>query len=52
MTQTDPTDPQAWLLRARSNLLLAQKGQRKGVVLEDLALMHSKRQRKPSRPFV
>jgi hypothetical protein len=36
MTQTDPTDPQAWLLRARSNLLLAQKGQRKGVVLEDL----------------
>ena len=36
MTQTDPTDPQTWLLRARSNLLLAQKGQRKGVVLEDL----------------
>ncbi len=32
----DPTDPRAWLTRARSNLLLAQKGQRKGVLLEDL----------------
>lgn len=32
----DPTDPRAWLARAGSNLLLAQKGQRKGVMLEDL----------------
>ena len=32
----DPTDPHAWLQRARSNLILAQKGQRKGVMLEDL----------------
>ena len=33
----DPSDPRAWLVRARSNLLLAQKGKRKGVMLEDLA---------------
>jgi HEPN domain-containing protein len=32
----DPSDPRSWLQRARSNLLLAQKGQRKGVMLEDL----------------
>ena len=32
----DPSDPRAWLERARSNLLLAQKGKRKGVLLEDL----------------
>ena len=36
MTPTDPGDPQVWLQRARSNLLLAQKGQHKGVMLEDL----------------
>lgn len=32
----DPSDPRAWLERAHSNLLLAQKGKRKGVMLEDL----------------
>jgi HEPN domain-containing protein len=32
----DPSDPRAWLERARSNLLLAEKGKRKGVMLEDL----------------
>ena len=32
----DPSDPRAWLERARSNLIIAQKGQRKGVMLEDL----------------
>jgi HEPN domain-containing protein len=32
----DPTDPQVWLERAKSNLLLAEKGKRKGVMLEDL----------------
>ena len=32
----DPSDPRAWLELARSNLLLAQKGKRKGVLLEDL----------------
>jgi len=36
MTLTDPSDPRAWLKRARSNLLLAEKGHRKGVVFEDL----------------
>ena len=32
----DPSDSRSWLQRARSNLLLAQKGQRTGVMLEDL----------------
>jgi HEPN domain-containing protein len=36
MMLTDPSDPRAWLMRARSNLLLAQKGRHKGVALEDL----------------
>jgi HEPN domain-containing protein len=36
MKLTDPSDPQVWLMRARSNLLLAQKGHHKGVALEDL----------------
>ena len=36
MPPTDPSDPRAWLVRARSNLLLAQKSQRQGVMLEDL----------------
>ena len=37
MRPEDPTDPQAWLLRAKSNLNLAEKGGRlKGVLLEDL----------------
>ena len=36
MPPNDPSDPRAWLVRARSNFLLAQKGQRKGVMLEDL----------------
>jgi HEPN domain-containing protein len=37
MKPKDPTDPQAWLLRARGNLNLAEKGGRlKGVLLEDL----------------
>ena len=37
MRPEDPTDPQAWLLRAKSNLNLAEKGGRlKDVLLEDL----------------
>lgn len=37
MKPEDPTDPQSWLLRAKSNLNLAEKGGRlKGVLLEDL----------------
>jgi HEPN domain-containing protein len=37
MKPEDPTDPQAWLLRAKSNLNLAEKGSRlKGVLFEDL----------------
>jgi HEPN domain-containing protein len=36
MMHTDPSDPRSWLQRARSNLLLAQKGKHKGVMLEDL----------------
>ena len=32
----DPTDPQVWLARARSNLRLAELGHRQGVFLEDL----------------
>jgi len=37
MKSKDPTDPQAWLLRAKGNLNLAEKGGRlKGVLLEDL----------------
>jgi HEPN domain-containing protein len=31
-----PDDPRAWLARARSNLLLAESGQRHGIFLEDL----------------
>jgi HEPN domain-containing protein len=37
MKPRDPTEPQTWLLRARGNLSLAEKGGRlKGVLLEDL----------------
>jgi HEPN domain-containing protein len=37
MKLKDPTDPRAWLLRAKGNLNLAEKGARlKGVLLEDL----------------
>ncbi|SRR6266496_3832926 len=37
MKPRDPTDPLAWLLRAKGNLNLAEKGGRlKGVLLEDL----------------
>jgi HEPN domain-containing protein len=36
MPPTDPSDPRAWLMRARSNLLLAQKNPHHGVMLEDL----------------
>ena len=37
MKLKDPTDPQAWLLRAKGNLNLAEKGGRlKGVLFEDL----------------
>ena len=37
MRPKDPTDPRAWLLRAKGNLNLAEKGGRlKGVLLEDL----------------
>ena len=32
----DPTDPQEWLRRARSNLALARVGAQPGVLLEDL----------------
>jgi HEPN domain-containing protein len=37
MRPKDPTDPHAWLLRAKGNLNLAEKGGRlKGVLFEDL----------------
>ena len=37
MKHKDPTDPHAWLARAKGNLNLAEKGGRlKGVLLEDL----------------
>lgn len=36
MTHADPSSPFAWLQRARSNFLLAEKGKHKGVMLEDL----------------
>lgn len=37
MKPDGPTDPQVWLLRAKSNLNLAEKGGRlKGVLFEDL----------------
>lgn len=37
MKHKDPTDPHAWLSRAKANLNLAEKGGRlKGVALEDL----------------
>ncbi|MCK6539351.1 MAG: HEPN domain-containing protein [Anaerolineales bacterium] len=37
MKHKDPTDPRAWLLRARANLTLAEKGGRlKGILFEDL----------------
>lgn len=37
MRHKDPTDPHAWLSRAKGNLNLAEKGGRlKGVLLEDL----------------
>jgi HEPN domain-containing protein len=37
MKPRDPTNPRSWLLRARGNLTLAEKGGRmKGVLLEDL----------------
>jgi HEPN domain-containing protein len=32
----DPTNPQTWLARARSNLRLAEVGHQQGVFLEDL----------------
>ena len=31
-----PDDPRSWLARARSNFLLAESGQQRGVYLEDL----------------
>jgi HEPN domain-containing protein len=34
--ERDPTDPRIWLVRARSNLRLAEVGHRQGVLLEDL----------------
>ena len=37
MRPKDPTDPHAWLLRAKGNLNLAEKGGRlKGILFEDL----------------
>jgi len=37
MKPKDPTDPRAWLLRAKGNLNLAEKGGRlKGILFEDL----------------
>jgi len=37
MKHKDPTDPHTWLLRAKANLTLAEKGGRlKGVAYEDL----------------
>lgn len=36
MNPPDPSDPFIWLQRAHSNLILANKGKLKGVMLEDL----------------
>ena len=37
MKDKDPASPRAWLLRARGNLTLAEKGGRlKGILFEDL----------------
>ena len=36
MPLSDPSDPRSWLLRAYSNLRLAEKGQGKDIMLEDL----------------
>ena len=37
MKAKDPTDPNSWLLRAKGNLNLVEKGGRlRGVLLEDL----------------
>lgn len=36
MKPANRTEAQAWLERAQSNLILAQKGKRRGVMLEDL----------------
>jgi HEPN domain-containing protein len=36
MPLSDPSDPRAWIMRAYSNLSLAEKGRSKDVMLEDL----------------
>ena len=36
MPLSDPSDPRAWIMRAYSNLNLAEKGRSKDVMLEDL----------------
>ena len=36
MPLSDPSDPRAWIIRAYSNLRLAEKGQGKDIMLEDL----------------
>jgi HEPN domain-containing protein len=48
MKPEDPTDPHAWMLRAKSNLSLAEKGGRlKGVLLEDLCFNAQQSAEKP-----
>jgi len=47
MKPEDPTDPQAWLLRAKSNLMLAEKGGRLKGVLADVLTPYAVQSRYP-----
>ena len=48
MRPKDPTDPHAWLLRAKGNLNLADKGGRlKGILFEDLCFNAHQAAEKP-----
>ncbi len=52
MKPNDPTDPRSWLLRAKGNLNLAEKGGRlKGVLLEDLCLTLNRLLKKHSKQY-
>ena len=42
----DPSDPHAWVQRAYRNLRLAEKGQGKDILVEDLCLNAQSRQLK------
>lgn len=48
MKHKDPTNPRVWLLRARGNLTLAEKGGRlKGILFEDLCFNAQQAAEKP-----